>query len=65
LCGIRNFFGNGNFHFRKDTEVVSMEISSIEIIKTKVIPLPLFEACPLKGTTNYDNLNWARSNKRI
>lgn len=58
LCGIRNYFGSGSFFFRKDTEVVTLEISSIETIKTRVIPL--FEEYPLKGTKYYDYLNWKK-----
>lgn len=58
LCAIRNYFGNGTFFFRKDTEVVTLEISSIETLKTKVIPL--FDTYPLKGTKYFDYLNWRK-----
>lgn len=58
LCGIKNYFGSGTLFFRKDTEVVTLEISSIDTIKTKVIPL--FDKYPLKGTKYYDYLNWKK-----
>ena len=58
MCGIRNYFGSGTLFFRKDTEVVTLEISSIDTIKTKVIHL--FDEYPLKGTKFYDYLNWKK-----
>lgn len=58
LCGIRNYFGSGAFFFRKETEVVTLEITSIETIQTKVIPL--FDEYPLKGTKYFDYLNWKK-----
>ncbi len=62
LCAIKNYFGSGQISLiRKDTGVITMEISSIEIIKNKIIPF--FDKYPLKGTKYYDYLNWKDSFK--
>jgi hypothetical protein len=62
LCAIKNFWGSGQISLiRKDTGVITMEISSIEVIKNKIIPF--FEKYPLKGTKFYDYLNWKNSFK--
>jgi len=41
---------------RRDTQVFTLEISSQEVIKNKIIPL--FDSYPLKGTKYYDYINW-------
>jgi hypothetical protein len=57
LCAIRNYFNNGTISIiRKDTEVVTLEISSIEIIEKKIIPF--LDNYPLKGTKYYDYQIW-------
>jgi len=62
LCAIKNYFCRGNISLiRKDTGVVTMEISSIEVIQNRIIPF--FEKYPLKGTKYYDYLNWKDSFK--
>jgi len=60
LCAIKNYFGSGSISIiRKDTDVVTLEISSIEVIKNVIIPF--LDACPLKGTKYYDYLTWKNS----
>jgi hypothetical protein len=60
LCAVNNYFGTGSVStIRKGTDVLSIEISSIETIKNIIIPffdkaVPL----PLKGTKYYDYLSW-------
>jgi len=57
LSAIRNYFGSGALSLiRKDTKVVTLEVSSIEIIRDKVIPF--FDNYQLKGTKYYDYLIW-------
>jgi hypothetical protein len=55
LCAIKNYFGKGNISLiRKDTGVVTLEVSSIEFIQNRIIPF--FDLYPLKGTKYYDYL---------
>lgn len=57
LCAIKNYFGSGSISLiRKDTNVIILEISSIEVIKNKIIPF--FDSYPLKVTKYYDYLTW-------
>lgn len=57
LCAVNNYFGTGSVStIRKGTDVLSIEISSIETIKNIIIPF--FEKYPLKGTKYYDYLSW-------
>jgi len=47
LCAIKNYFGSGSISIiRKDTDVVTLEISSIEVIKNVIIPF--FRRLPIK-----------------
>lgn len=60
LCAIRNYFNNGSIStIRKDTGVVLLEISSIEVIKNVIIPF--LDNFPLKGTKYFDYLTWKNS----
>jgi hypothetical protein len=60
LCAIKNYFNNGSIStIRKDTDVVTLEISSIETIKNVIIPF--FDNYPLKGTKYYDYMTWRDS----
>lgn len=57
LCAIKNYFGGGFLSLiRKDTNVVTLEIASNNVIKNEIIPF--FDAYPLKGTKYYDFLKW-------
>nr|YP_010846146.1 LAGLIDADG homing endonuclease [Cyathus stercoreus]WEV87333.1 LAGLIDADG homing endonuclease [Cyathus stercoreus] len=60
LCAINNYFGSGTVsRIRTDTNVVQIEISSID--KIQKIIIPFFDKYPLKGTKYYDYLNWRNS----
>lgn len=60
LCAVRNYFNSGIIStIRKDTDVVMLEISSIEVIKNVIIPF--FDKYPLKGTKYYDYVTWKNS----
>lgn len=57
LCAIKNYFNAGVISkVRKDTGVVTLEISSIDSIKNIIIPF--FDSYPLKGTKYYDYVVW-------
>jgi hypothetical protein len=59
LCAIVNYLGGGSISLiRKDTSVVSLEISSNETIKNNVI---FFDNYLLKGTKYYDYIKWRDS----
>lgn len=59
LICIKNYFKCGNLSIvRKDTLVVTYEVSNIEFIRTVIIPF--FDKYPLKGTKYYDYLNWKK-----
>jgi len=60
LCAVKNYFNSGSIStIRKDTDVVMLEISSIEVIKNVIIPF--FDNYPLKGTKYFDYVTWKNS----
>lgn len=60
LAAIGNYFNGGTLSLiRKDTGVITLEISSIGVIKDVIIPF--LDAYPLKGTKYYDYRTWRSS----
>lgn len=59
LCAIRNYFKAGTISkIRKDTDVITLEICTIDAILDIIIPF--FEKYPLKGTKYFDFINWRK-----